>query len=158
MKIAIGADSYGAPLKESIKDYLINNNYEYKDFGVSDSDDQVPYYSTASDVAKCMVNKEYDRAILVCGTGMGMAIIANKYPGIYAAVCENTFSAEKSRSINNSNVLTLGSMVTSSEEAAEIVSVWLNTEFTEGWDEPMQDWLRNALDDISSLEGKQFTK
>ena len=87
-----------------------------------------------------------------------MSIIANKHPGIYAAVCESTFAAEKSRSINNSNILTLGSMVTTEAVAKDIVDVWLKAEFTEGWDESIQEWLRNSMDDISSLEHKQFKK
>jgi len=158
MKIALGADSYGLPLKDSIKEYLTDLNYEVIDFGVENSDDETPYYSTADDVANRLTKGEFERAILVCGTGMGMSIIANKHPGVYAAVCESTFSAEKSRSINDSNVLTLGAMATTTEIANEIVNVWLNTEFTKGWDAPMQDWLRNALEDISKLEGKQFPK
>ena len=72
---------------------------------------------------------EVGRGILVCGTGMGMAIIANKFPGVYAAVCENRTAAERARSINNSNVLTLGGFVTPPEEAKEIVEAWLMTEF-----------------------------
>lgn len=67
-----------------------------------------------------------ERALLVCGSGMGMAIVANKAPGVYAAVCENVEAARKARSINNSNVLTLGEMVTSAELAQEIVKVWLD--------------------------------
>lgn len=156
MKIAIGADSYGLPLKDSIKKYLASNNYEIQDFGVNDSSDPTPYYQTADEVSQRVSRGEFERAILICGTGMGMSIIANKHPGIYAAVCENTFSAEKSRSINNSNVLTLGSMVTTEMIAKDIVEVWLNTQFTEGWEPSIQDWLRNSMDDVSSLEQKQF--
>jgi len=99
MKIAIGADSYGLPLKDSIKEYLTDNDYETEDFGVNDSLDVAPYYKTADEVARCIGNGEFERAILICGTGMGMSIIANKHSGVYAAVCESTFAAEKSRSI-----------------------------------------------------------
>jgi ribose 5-phosphate isomerase B len=156
MKIAIGADGYGFPLKETVKEYLISKGYEVKDYGVNNSSDPVPYYDTADKVAKTVSDGEFERAILVCGTGMGMSIIANKHPGIYAAVCESTFAAEKSRSINNANILTLGSMVTTDAVAKDIVEIWLNTEFTEGWDESIQQWLKNSMDDISSLEHKQF--
>jgi len=158
MKIAIGADSYGFPLKQSVKEYLINKGYDVNDYGVNETSELTPYYNTADEVAKSVCNGENDRAILVCGTGMGMSIIANKHPGIYAAVCESTFAAEKSRSINNSNILTLGSMVTTEAVAKDIVDVWLKAEFTEGWDESIQEWLRNSMDDISSLEHKQFKK
>jgi len=158
MKIALGADSYGLPLKDSIKAYLSSCQHEVIDFGVTNSGDSTPYYTTADNVANRLVKGEFTRAILVCGTGMGMSIVANKHPGVYAAVCESTFSAEKSRSINDSNILTLGSMATTPEIANDIVDVWLKTEFTEGWDAPMQDWLKGAIKDISGLENQQFNK
>jgi len=156
MKIALGADSYGLVLKESIKKYLIGQNYKIKDHGVNEASDNTPYYDTADVVSRSVSNGQYDRAILVCGTGMGMSIISNKHPGIYAAVCESTFVAEKSRSINNSNILTLGSMVTTEDVAKNIVDVWLRTEFTEGWDPLIQEWLKNSMGDIHSLENRQF--
>jgi len=156
MKIAIGADSYGFPLKETVKDYLVNKDFEVTDFGVDRSDDDRPYYKTADDIARHVSNKEFNRAILVCGTGMGMAIVANKHPGIFAAVCETPFASEKSRSINNSNILTLGAFITTSTVANKIVDVWLNTDFTEGWDTSIQEWLLKSMEDISSLERDQF--
>jgi len=156
MKIAIGVDSYGLPLKEVVKECLVNKDYEVVDYGVCEEAELTPYYDTADRVAKSICCGENDRAILICGTGMGMSIIANKHPGIYAAVCESSFAAEKSRSINNANILTLGSMVTTEAVARDIVDVWLKTEFTEGWDESIQKWLRNSMDDISSLEHSQF--
>jgi len=114
------------------------------------------YYNTADEVAQRISNGEFERAILVCGTGMGMSIIANKHPGIYAAVCESTFAAAKSRSINNSNILTLGAMVTTDAVAKDIIEVWLKTELTEGWEASLQEWLKNSMEDISSFEHKQF--
>ncbi len=156
MRIAIGADSYGHSLKGSIKEYLIGKDYKITDFGVSNSEEDTPYYLVADDVAKRVSDKEFDRAILVCGTGMGMSILANKHPGIYAAVCETPFAAEKSRSINNSNILTLGEFITTGTMANEIVDVWLRTEFTAGWDNSIQEWLRKSMDEISALERKQF--
>lgn len=158
MKIAIGADSYGLSLKASVKEYLINKNYDVIDYGINDPSELTPYYNTADNVAKSVCNGEIDKAILVCGTGMGMSIIANKHPDVYAAVCESTFAAEKSRSINNANILTLGSMVTTEAVAKDIVDVWLKTEFTEGWNESIQEWLKNSMADISSLEQNQFRK
>ena len=158
MKISIVADLYGFPLKESVKAYLKSKDYEITDYGVNETLDPTPYYKTADKVAKSLGNGEHDRAVLVCGTGMGMAIIANKHPGIYAAVCESTFAAEKARSINNSNILTLGSMVTTEAVARDIVDIWLTTRFTEGWDDAIQDWLKNSMDDIASFERHQFKK
>ncbi|MGD1703958.1 RpiB/LacA/LacB family sugar-phosphate isomerase [Dapis sp. BLCC M229] len=112
MKIAIGSDYYGFDLKEAVKQHLQNKGIEIEDIGVNNSTEEKPYYQVAAQVSKMVGSQQVERGILVCGTGMGMAIIANKYPHVYAAFCENSFAAEKSRSINNSNVLTLGGFVT----------------------------------------------
>jgi len=156
MKIVIGADCDGFNLKEEVKKYLEINGVEVEDLGVDDNQNQTPYYQTASAVAKKVANKDADRGILVCWTGMGMAIIANKYPQVYAAVCENVEAAKKARAINNSNVLTLGELVTPPEVAKEIVEVWLKTEFTEGWEGESQEWLENSLYEIALIEKEQF--
>jgi ribose 5-phosphate isomerase B len=156
MKIALGADAYGFELKEAVKQYLLSKGIEVEDFGISDRHTEIPYYETASVVAKLVGNQQVDRGILMCGTGMGMAIIANKHPGVYAAVCENINAAEKSRSINNSNVLTLGGFITSPQAALEIVDTWLAAEFTQGWEPAIQEWLQNSMKDIAKLENQQF--
>jgi len=158
MKIALGADCDGFPLKEAVKEHLLSNNYDITDFGVNGPSENKPYYTTAHEVAKLVSNGEFNRAILVCGTGMGMAIIANKHPGIFAAVCETTHAAEKSRSINDSNILTLGDMITTPHVAKEIVDVWLQTEFTQGWDQANREWLKNSMEDIAALEVQLFSK
>ena len=158
MKIALGADGYGFDLKQEIKNYLVEKGLEIEDVGINDADAPTPYYQTASEVAKQMANRQVDRAILICGTGMGMAIIANKHPGIYAAPCENTGTARMSRSINNSNILTLGGLITTPRVAQDIVDVWLNTEFTQDWESPIQAWLHNSMKDIAQLETQQFSR
>jgi ribose 5-phosphate isomerase B len=157
MKIAIGADSYGCELKEAVKQYLIDKGIEVEDYGVNSTTEDKPYYQTASEVAKQVGSHQSDRGILFCGTGMGMAIIANKHPNVYAAVCENSEAAKNSRSINNSNILTLGGFITPPELAQEIVETWLTTEFTQGWDEALQAWLKNSMEDIANLERQQFS-
>ncbi|HEY9849621.1 MAG TPA: RpiB/LacA/LacB family sugar-phosphate isomerase [Leptolyngbyaceae cyanobacterium] len=156
MKILLGADPYGFQLKEAVKKHLLEKGLEVEDVGVNNSDQQTAYYQVASEVAKRVGNHSVDRGILICGTGMGMAIIANKYPGVYAAVCENTYAAKKSRSINNSNILTLGGFVTTPQVAQEIVEIWLTTEFTQGWEPSIQQWLQNSMMDIEHIEKQQF--
>jgi ribose 5-phosphate isomerase B len=158
MKIGIGADKYGFELKEAVKKHLQDKEIEVVDHGINNSEGESAYYNIASEVAGKVSSGEYEKAILVCGTGMGMAIIANKHPGVYAAVCENSKAAEKSRSINDSNVLTLGGLVTSPENAKEIVETWLSTEFTQGWDESIVDWLKNSKNEIREVEATQFKK
>ncbi|HAC64963.1 MAG TPA: RpiB/LacA/LacB family sugar-phosphate isomerase [Cyanothece sp. UBA12306] len=156
MKIFLGADSYGFDLKQAVKNYLLNQLFDVEDLGIKDSNEQTPYYETASKVARRVADHSGNRGILICGTGMGMAIIANKHPGVYAAVCENVEAARRSRSINNSNILTLGGLVTKPQIAQEILDIWLNTKFTEGWDSSIQDWLHNSMEDIAQIETEKF--
>lgn len=156
MKIALGSDNHGFDLKQEVKNHLLDKGFEIEDVGVSDRNAETPYYQTASLVAKYVANHQVNRGILVCASGMGMAIIANKHPGIYAAVCENAEAARLSRSINNSNILTLGGLVTTPQVAQEIVDTWLTTEFTQGWELSVQEWLHNSMKDIAQLETQQF--
>lgn len=158
MKIAIGADKYGYELKEAVKSILEERGIEVEDYGVKDAETETAYYDVAGVVAQKVSSRQADRGVLVCGTGMGMAILANKYSGVYAAVCENPTAAERARSINNSNVLTLGGFVTPPEGAKEIVDAWLTTDFTHGWDKPIADWLNNSMKDIHEIEKEQFKK
>jgi ribose 5-phosphate isomerase B len=156
MKIAVGADKYGYQLKEAVKAYLQRRGIEVEDFGVMDSEGQTAYYEIAASLAKGVSSGKFERGILVCGTGMGMAIIANKQPGVYAAVCENRLAAERARSINDSNILTLGGFVTTAETASEIVDAWLTTQFTQGWEKPIAEWLENSKADIRRIETESF--
>ena len=156
MKIVIGADKLGYHLKEAVKSYLRRRDIEVEDYGVNDAEGETPYYQVASTVAQKISSGEFRKGILVCGTGMGMAIIANKHPGVYAAVCETRLAAEKSRSINDSNILTLGGLITKPEVAGEIVDTWLETEFTQGWEPSIVEWLHNSKEDIARIEEERL--
>lgn len=158
MNIAVGSDGFGFALKDTVRRHLAAAGHKVIDFGVASSSGKTPYYKIASDVAQAVVSGRAHRAVLVCGTGMGMAIIANKHPGIFAAVCESTFAAEKSRSINNANVLTLGSLITTESVARNIVDIWLAARFADGWDTNLQNWLRDSMEEIGALERRQFRK
>ena len=158
MKIALGSDSDGFNLKQTVKNYLLNKGLEIEDIGVKNADEEIPYYDIATAVAKQVATQQVERGILLCGTGMGMAIIANKYPGIYAAVCETIEAAQMSRSINNANILTLGQLLTTPHLAEKIVDVWLTTQFTEGWKSSTQEWLHKSMEDIEQIENQQFIK
>jgi ribose 5-phosphate isomerase B len=157
-KIAIGADKNGYELKEAVKKFLNDRGIDTEDYGAKSSEDEIAYYDVASIVASKVSKKQFQRGILVCGSGMGMAIIANKHPGVYASVCENRTAAERARSINNSNVLTLGGVVTTPEVAEDIVKTWLTTEFTQGWEKPISDWLENSMKSINRIEKERFKK
>lgn len=131
MILAVGSDHGGFLLKERIKEFLKSESIEFKDFGTF-NDDSVDYPDFAVKVAHAVAAGECDKGILCCGTGIGVAISANKVPGIRAALCGDTFSARASREHNNANILALGERVTGPGLALDIVKVWLESEFAGG--------------------------
>lgn len=131
MQIALGSDHGGFQLKEKIKQLLDELGIEWKDFGTS-SEESVDYPDFAQLVALAVAKGDYHRGILICGTGIGMSIVANKVAGIRAALCHDCFSAQATREHNDSNVLCLGQRVIGSGLALEIVKIWLQTTFVGG--------------------------
>ena len=129
--IAIGADHGGVNLKETVKKFLEQKGIEYKDFGTN-STDSCDYPDYAKAVCDAVVSGEYDKGILICGTGIGMSIAANKVKGIRAAHVTDTYSAAKTREHNNANVICLGERITGCDLALEIVNAYLNAEFLGG--------------------------
>jgi ribose 5-phosphate isomerase B len=129
--IAVGSDDAGFRLKEELKKYLEAEGHAVTDYGC-DSPDPVDYPDVALLVARAVARGDHDRAILVCGTGIGMAITANKVPGVYATVAHDPYSAAKARTSNNTQVLALGSRVVAPELATTLVGIWLRSEFGGG--------------------------
>lgn len=129
--IAIGSDHGGFELKEEIKTKLLQEGYEVKDFGV-DSPESVDYPDIAHPVCMSIINGECEKGILICGTGIGISIAANKIHGIRAALCGDCFSAKMAKEHNNANVIALGGRVTGPGLAWEIVKAWLGVEFQGG--------------------------
>ncbi len=128
MRVALGCDEAAFELKEALKDFLESEGVEVADFGTHDGT-PVPYPSIAFQVAEAVAEGRFDRAILVCGTGIGMAICANKVPGVRAALCHDTYSAERARKSNDAQVLTMGARVIGPELAKTVVRAWLDAEF-----------------------------
>jgi ribose 5-phosphate isomerase B len=145
MIIALGCDEAGLPLMEIVRAYLAERNISVKDFGVH-STDPVDYPDVALPAAESVAHGECERAILVCGTGIGMSITANKVPGVRAALCHDTYSAERARKSNDAQVLTMGARVIGSELAKAIVQAWLNSEFAGGSSAPKVAKM-NAVDE-----------
>ncbi|HET6823760.1 MAG TPA: ribose 5-phosphate isomerase B [Anaerolineales bacterium] len=148
-RIAIGSDHVGLPLKAEIKKYLDEMGYAYQDFGAQ-SAERTDYPLFAKDVTSAISSGAADLGILICGTGVGMSITANKVNGIRAVVCSEPYSAMLSRQHNNTNVLALGARVIGPELARMIVKSWLEAEFEGG---------RHAsrLEIISQIEGERET-
>ncbi|AEY66984.1 RpiB/LacA/LacB family sugar-phosphate isomerase [Clostridium sp. BNL1100] len=155
-KIIIGSDKSGFPLKEAIKAHLTQLGYEVTDGGTLKEEEPKPYFEVASAVAKRVSDGEFERAVLICGTGMGVSIVANKYKGVYAAVCENTYAAEKARAINDANILCLGGWLTAEFVGCAMVDTFLNTEFTQNLEEWRAKNLRNARIQVKNIEDEIY--
>jgi len=148
MKIALGSDHAGFFLKEEIKKYLSINKIDYKDFGTYNKE-PCDYPDLTIKVCEAILKGDFDRGILVCGTGIGMSIAANKIRGIYAALCDNTFTAYLSRSKNNTNVLVLPGNIVAPALAKEIIRIWFETEFEGGRHE-------KRINKIKEIESRLF--
>jgi len=128
MAIAIGSDEAGFELKQILKQALVDRGLEVEDFGTHDTR-PVLYPDIAFAAAQSVIDGRNDRAVLLCGTGIGMAISANKVPGIRAAQCHDTYSAERARKSNDAQVITMGARVIGPELAKTILHAWLDSEF-----------------------------
>lgn len=131
IKIAIGSDHAGFRLKRAIKEYFQGRDLQFTDFGV-DSSDPVDYPDIALVVAESVARGENKYGILVCGTGIGMVMAANKVPGIRAALCHDPFTARAAREHNDANIIALGERVTGVGLACAIIESWLNATFQGG--------------------------
>ena len=148
--ILIGSDHGGYELKEKIKSYLDSRNISYEDVGTGNCE-SVDYPDFALIVAKRISEKKADRGILICGTGIGMSVAANKFPGVRATLCHNNFTAKMSREHNNSNCLVLGERVIDPPKAVEITGIWLNTAF-------LGERHQKRIDKIEAIEKQLFEK
>jgi len=131
LRLAIGSDHGGFRLKQEIMKVLRDEGVDFRDFGTF-SIESCDYPDIALAVAEAVSRKEFNCGIIICGTGIGVAITANKVPGIRAALCHDTFSARMAREHNDANILTLGERVTGPGLAGDIVRMWLKSEFSGG--------------------------
>lgn len=132
MKIALAADHGGFELKEKVKAYLFEKGYDVLDLGCDNGEVSVDYPNYGKLCGETVVKGDADKGIVVCGTGIGISIAANKVKGIRCALCTNVFMAEMASKHNNANILSLGGRVLEPELALEIVETWLTTEFEGG--------------------------
>ncbi|MEL7236273.1 MAG: RpiB/LacA/LacB family sugar-phosphate isomerase [Chloroflexota bacterium] len=131
MKLAIGCDSAGVPLLDVVREVLTERGIAFEDYGVTSDDKESIYPNIAKTVADRIVEEHVDRGVLVCGTGLGMSITANKVPGIRAALVHDTYSAERAQLSNNAQVITMGARVIGPELARAIVETWLDNQYVE---------------------------
>lgn len=134
-KIAIGCDEAAYNMKVVLKKHLEEKGYEVVDYGANEGE-VILYPDVAFKVAEAVANKEFERAVLVCGTGIGMCISANKVPGVRAAVCHDSFSAQRARKSNDAQVICFGERVIGMELAKNLLDIWLESEFSGGGSAP----------------------
>lgn len=150
MKLAIGCDHGGFELKEEILKFLKTiSNIQVSDFGPAGKD-SVDYPDFGAKVSEAVSNGAMDRGILICGTGIGMSIVANRYPGVRAALCHDHFTAQMSREHNDANVLVMGERVIGKGVALDLVKTWLDTEFAGGRHQKRLDKITNIEKSITA--------
>jgi ribose 5-phosphate isomerase B len=142
--IVIGCDHAAYEMKEKLKDYLLRHGHTVEDMGAY-STESVDYPDYGKKVAALVSEGRYARGLLLCGTGLGMSMVANRFPGVRAALCHDLFGAIMSRRHNDANILVLGGRVTGETLAEEIVKVWLSTPFEDGRHQKRLD-LFNRMD------------
>ncbi|GIV69371.1 RpiB/LacA/LacB family sugar-phosphate isomerase [Caldilinea sp.] len=133
--IVIGADHFGLPLKDHIRDYLIKKGYQVVDMGVNENT-PVDYPDVGAKVAEEVGAGKFERGILVCGTGAGMAIVANKVPGVRAVCVQDPYTAERAVASNNAQIITFGAQITGPAVAEKLIDIWLESEFQGGRSAP----------------------
>lgn len=143
--IVVGADHNGWRMKDALRDYLREKGYEVLDLGVN-SDEPMLYPEIAIKVAETVRDDHHDRGILICGTGAGMAIVANKVPGIIAVCIHDPYTAERARASNDAQIVTLGSQVIGLSAAKKMIDIWLTSEFEGGRSLPKVNMIR-AMDE-----------
>lgn len=150
MKIAIGCDHAGVSMKNELTPVIEGLGIEWEDFGTRD-EESVDYPDFGEKVARAVSKGKVDRGILICGTGIGMSIVANKFPGVRAALCQEDYSAKMSRLHNDANVLVLPGRVITAETAVNIIKTWFTTDFEGGRHQ-------KRLDIITAIEEKLRSK
>ena len=149
-EIVVGADHLGLPLKDIIRDHLLSMGYKVVDMGVNEST-PVDYPDVGAALAEEVAAGKYDRGVLVCGTGAGMAIVANKVPGVRAVCVADPYTAERARASNNAQVITMGSQTTGPDVAKKLIDIWLQSEFQGGRSLP-------KVNKINQLDEKYHSK
>lgn len=148
MKLVIGADPFAYGLKKAVAQHLENRGVEVVDM---DSYAETPYYEVAEKAAREISAGNADGAVLFCGTGAGMAIVANKICGVRAVCVESLFAAKKAKAINDANAITMGAMIVGEAMACEMVDAWLDTKFAEGF-EQLREFLESARGQVGEID------
>ncbi|HET9321720.1 MAG TPA: ribose 5-phosphate isomerase B [Bryobacteraceae bacterium] len=150
MRIAVDSDDAGIELKRMVVEYLRESGVTVEDLDLLASR-KVDYPDIGYNLARLVARKEYDRGVLICGTGLGMCMIANKVEGVYAGVCHDVYSAERLRKSNDAQVITMGARVVGPEVAKAVLAAWLKSEFEAGRSLPKVQRMR----ELEAIERKR---
>lgn len=153
MNVVIAADPFAVDLKDAVAEHLKGKGYTLIDVGAT-KEKELPYYDCAPAAAQLLQDGKAERGVLFCGTGAGMAIVANKFRGVNAVAVESVFSARMARAINDANVLTMGAMIVAPWLANEMVDTWLDTKHTEGL-EQFAEFLEGAVRKVDAINQAQ---
>ena len=155
MKIVMACDPLAVTLKDKIKEHLTEKGYEILDVG-SKEDDPMLFMYAADNAAKMIQNGQADRGIVLCGSGAGVGIVANKHKGVYCAIVESEWAARQCRIINNANMLALGARIFGEGLAIDTVDAFLNTQWAQGADEKRRQNIENLQARVQEIENKEF--
>ncbi len=156
MKIAIAAEGSSFRLKQLVKTHLVQLGHEVMDVGMIDEEYPKTFYEVAPKVAEIIQSGKAERGVLMCGTGMGVCLIANKFKGVYACYAESATTAELHYIVNQANVLCFGEQVVGSRVALDMVDRWLNAKAGEGFEEDEQQVLNEGLQRMKEIENTNF--
>lgn len=155
-KVVLASDNSGFRLKETVKKHLLELGYILDDVGMVQEDIPVAYYDAAVNLAKAMQTGNYDRGIVICGTGAGVSMIVNKFKHIYCVACESVYTAERCSLINNANVLAMGENVVSYAMGSEMAEKWLAANWCEGFSDERRKRNETGFSILSQVENENF--
>lgn len=156
MRVGIASDVSGFRLKEAVKQNLTKKGYNITDVGQTSEDEPMMYFDAASNLAKKIQTGEFDRGIVICGTGAGVSMIANKFKGVYCVACESVFTAEKISLINNANVLAMGENVVSCFMGTEMAERWLEGKWCQGFEPERKIKNEKGFAVLQQIEAESF--
>ena len=156
MNLVIASDFSGFRLKEAVKKHIVALGYDVTDVGAQTEEDEMLYYEASQRLARHMQEHKAERGIVICGTGAGVSMIANKFKGVYAVACESVFTAEKTSLINNANVLAMGERVVSYGMGAEMAEKWLDGKWCDGFAEERRRNNERRYERLLKIEEENF--
>lgn len=156
MKVAISCEFAGYPLKKLVKEHLLECGHEVIDVGQLDEIHTIKYPEAAANLARCLQNKESEKGVLICGSGAGVSIVANKFKGIYAVACESLFAAQNIPIINDANVITMGYNMVGRNNAFAMVDAFLAGNFAKDCTPERRQFLADMLADVKRIENENL--